>query len=85
MTVEFQYYRNILSSNVIKLPYDLHAYIIIFECFRQDVKSLKKKMKRRGPRMDPCGTPDVTFPTSDKNSLRPGQTRMRVDESCNSC
>jgi hypothetical protein len=47
----------------------LSSMIKVWHLIRQDEKSLKKTMKRRGPRIDPLGTPDVTFPVADKQSL----------------
>jgi hypothetical protein len=37
------------------------AKIRKWECFMELQRSLMKILKRRGPRTQPCGTPDVTL------------------------
>ena len=37
------------------------AKLDVIECFMQEFRSFRYKIKKTGPRTVPCGTPDMTF------------------------
>jgi len=45
------------------------AYRIGIVCFNTNGMSFIKIVKRRGPRIDPCGTPDFGFSGPDRQFL----------------